>query len=182
MRETTRKAKERRDSMVSALLRFGDEDSCSFRALIAHRPEKPYPLLERRGLIYRSMTCIPERCGRGVHHGPVPSGDCTREGWLLSLRGRLVIELLRKGMNFDLATWWAHVYEKNYSATTVVHERVGDRDQTVIIGTDLPQAPPVCCRSRLAAIEGSAAERAVAGELERMRPGAADRGRRDAIT
>ena len=80
--------KDRMDFLTSALLDMRDEDSGGFRALVAHRPPE-YKLLEKRGLIYRTMTCVPERCQyRQRHHGSVPSGDCRREGLdLPRLRG-----------------------------------------------------------------------------------------------
>ena len=94
--------KDRMDFLTSAFLNMSDEDSGGFRTLVAHRPPE-YRLLERRGLIYRTMTCVPERCQYRQYHGSVPSGDCRREGWTLSLRGRLVAGLLSTGVPASVA-------------------------------------------------------------------------------
>ena len=152
-----------------ALRELGREEARGFRALVAHRSDS-YELLERRGLIYRSMSCIPERCARRVHHGPVPSGDCTREGWLLSIRGRLMIEALRNWLGFETALWWATKCDSRYTVTTVIHESVGDDDQFVLIGADLPKPAQRRRGGRLAASvpPPSSAERAIAGQLARM--------------
>lgn len=158
-----------REFIERTLREMGIEDARGFRALVAHRSTS-YELLERRGLIYRSMTCIPERCARRVHHGPVPSGDCTREGWLLSLRGRLMIEALRNGLSFETALWWASKCDSRYTSTTVIHERVGDDDQLVLIGADLPKPAQRRRGGRLASSvpPPSAAESAIAGQMARM--------------
>ena len=157
------------DFLLRSLLEMGSEDARGFRALVAHRSTS-YELLERRGLIYRSTSCIPERCARRVHHGPVPSGDCTREGWLLSIRGRLMIEALRNGLSFEAALWWATKCDNGYAATTVIHERVSDDDRLVMIGVDLPKPAQRRRGGRLAASvpTPSAAERTIAGQLARM--------------
>jgi hypothetical protein len=161
-----------REFIERTLREMGSEDARGFRPLVAHRSTS-YELLERRGLIYRSTTCIPERCARRKHHGPTPSGDCTREGWLLSIRGRLAIAALRNGMTFELALWWATKCENRYTATTVIHERVSDDDQLMMIGADLPRPAQRRQGGRLGRLAAnvpppSAAERSIAGESERM--------------
>jgi hypothetical protein len=169
MTKSSDQKKSLRDFIERSLLEMGSEDARGFRALVAHRSDS-YELLERRGLIYRSMNCIPERCARRVHHGPVPSGDCTREGWLLIMRGRLMIEALRNGLSFEAALWWATKCDHRYAATTVIHERVSDDDQLVMIGADLPKPEQRRLGGRLAASvpPPSAAEQAIAGQLARM--------------
>src|ERR1700694_3648691 len=92
---------------MRALQQIADEDRSGFRPLTGHRDESAHRPVERLGLIYRSPTCEPLRCSRRSSHGSVPSGDCLREGWSLSLRGRLVIELLNKWWPFDAAVQWA---------------------------------------------------------------------------
>ena len=172
MTKRSEQKKSLRDFIQRSLLEMGGEDARGFRALVAHRSDS-YELLERRGLIYRSMTCIPERCARRVHHGPVPSGDCTREGWLLSIRGRLMLEALRNGLSFETALWWATKCDNGYAATTVIHERVSDGDQLVMIGADLPKPTQRRQGGRLGRFAAnvsppSAVERANAGQSERM--------------
>jgi hypothetical protein len=161
------KPKNRMNFLTSALLNMSDEDFGGFRALVAHRPPE-YKLLERRGLIYRTMTCVPERCQYRQYHGSVPSGDCRREGWTLSLRGRLVAGLLSTGVRFDLALQRATENECNYTATTIIHRRVDDGAKRVILGADLPTVPRGRReRSRVTAPQ-SAAEQAFDGQLARL--------------
>jgi hypothetical protein len=163
----TQQARERTCFLTTALLGLGEEDSRGFRALVAHR-SSDYKLLERRGLIYRSMTCIPERCQYRHSHGPVPTGDCKREGWLLTLRGRLVIEFLRSGVAFDSAVQLASYHERDYTATTIIHRQVKSGAASVIFAADFP-----AMRSHKRGLKNSetlksAAERAFAGQLARL--------------
>jgi hypothetical protein len=159
--------KDRMDFLTSALLNMSDEDSGGFRTLVARRPPE-YRLLERRGLIYRTMTCVPERCQYRQYHGSVPSGDCRREGWTLSLRGRLVAGLLSTGVRFDLALQRATENERNYTATTIIHRRVDDRATRVILGADLPTVPRGRRERGRVTAPQSAAERAFDGQLVRL--------------
>jgi hypothetical protein len=162
-------AKDRTRLMTEALLLLGKEDARGFRALTNHRPDLSFKLLERRGLIYRTTSCEPVRCQYRYRHGSVPTGDCRREGFVLSLRGRLVIELLRAGISFAAAAELASNCERDYAVTTIIHRRVGDFAERVIFGAELPRMPLSRCKHKNAAVEPrSAAERAVAGQSERM--------------
>lgn len=166
MNSKPQQAKERANFLTSALLNLSDEDSGGFRALVAHRPPE-YRLLEKRGLIYGSMTCIPERCQYRRSHGPVPRFDCTREGWLLTLRGRLVIELLRSGVAFDPAVELASYRDGNYTATTIIHRQVKSGAASVIFAADLPAAPHKRDLTNNETLK-STAGRAFAGQLARL--------------
>jgi len=128
--------KDRTEFLTTALLSIGAEDSRGFRALVNHRTDE-YKLLEKRGLIYRTTSCSPERCQYRGSHGPTPGGDCRREGWVLSLRGRLTIELLREGVPFDRAVWLAENDEHNFTESTVIHRREAQHQGNVIFGAEI---------------------------------------------
>lgn len=130
------KNKDRVDFLISALLGIADEDSRGFRALVAHRPAE-YTLLEKRGLIYRSTSCVPERCQYRRHHGPTPAGDCRREGWILSLRGRLTVELLREEVPFGRAVWLAENEEHHFTESTIIHRRGAECRGSVTFAADI---------------------------------------------
>jgi len=163
--------KDRTDFLIAALLSMSDEDSRGFRALVAHRPPR-YKLLEKRGLIYRTTTCVPERCQYRDSHGPIPGGDCRREGWVLSLRGRLTIELLREGLDFDRAVWLAENEEHDFTETAVVHRR-GAQDQSGVIFAVAPsEIVSAWVRKRKKSYyvtQPDAATRAVAGQRARFK-------------
>lgn len=141
------RSKERTYVFTRALFQLAGEDRGGFKPVAAHRDERVYGALERRGLVYRATTCRPETCQYRPSHGPVPGGDCRREGWQLSLRGRLVIELLRAGWPLSAAECLAKFRKSEYVAVTVITRGPGGRHNRefgsgpMFAAVDLPKPP-----------------------------------------
>ena len=108
------------NALITALSQLSSEDQGGFKPIAGHRDERVHKALERRGLAYRASNCRPETCQYRHSHGPVPGGDCRREGWQISLRGRLTVELLRAGWSLSNAEQLATGEEGKYVAITVI--------------------------------------------------------------
>jgi hypothetical protein len=139
--------KEHSTVFTKALLQLAGEDRGGFKPITTHRDGRVYGALERRGLVFRATTCRPETCQYRPSHGPVPGGDCRREGWQISLRGLLVVELLRSGGSLSDAEHLARSHEREYIAITVITRGPDGRDNgnfgsgPMLAKVDLPKPP-----------------------------------------
>ena len=108
------------NALITALSQLSSEDQGGFKPIAGHRDERVHKALERRGLAYRATTCRPESCQYRHSHGPNPGGDCRREGWQISLRGRLTVESLGACWSLSNAELLATEQEGKYIAVTII--------------------------------------------------------------